>query len=264
VALLSESDIEEQQCLCKCGRRRCGCGCCDSFLRLMMKCQPTAIRDRQVMLAGLLWALCGLAMGMYDSIFTTYLQTDRREGGIGFNTDQIGTLLAVQGGTFFAWNFLFYRRVANYLGPLAASAVGTFLLGVYAFGVPSAHFIATTAPPEVLWVALIALIMLRATMGTTQGTAATQIINNSARADNRGAVNGFGQSIGAFARTVAPLIGGALYSLSMDYQEITGHQFLVFLVIGALFWVASIMALEMPKSLNAPRVEKDKKTKETG
>jgi hypothetical protein len=71
-------------------------------------------------------------------------------------------------------------------------------------------------------------------------------VNHSVSDEYLGAVNGFGQSCASLARAVGPAIGGALWSLSIQTQNV----FLNFLGVMALLVVSGVINRQLPASLD--------------
>jgi hypothetical protein len=140
------------------------------------------------------------------------------------------------------------------LGNLLSSVISQLLLASVFIGFPFGGVIsAHGASTWIVWAYMGTLITIRAAMGSTQGTSINLLINNSATTTNRGSINGFSQSVSCAARSVAPLLIGAIYSSSLEWTSFPGHAWCAYIVISAAFITGTFVVYQLPASLNTPK-----------
>jgi hypothetical protein len=72
------------------------------------------------------------------------------------------------------------------------------------------------------------------------------IVNHSVEDSDLGKVNGFGQTLAAISRSVGPALGGAMWSISLQYDFTFGNFILTALILLVCQWMNS----QMPSSLD--------------
>ena len=130
-------------------------------------------------------------------------------GGLNFDTSQIGTIFSLGGIFLFTYQLFLYARIERWLGPLRTFRWGIILSIPVFFVLPNVgllHRDAETYPNWMIWAATVACQCLR-TCGALQAFTSSFIMTaNSCPSHSRGSANGLTQSFGAASRMVWSLI----------------------------------------------------------
>ena len=69
---------------------------------------------RDVMLAVSTYGLCAMGYIVIDETIPLMLKLDRREGGLSYNSSEIGSLLAIGGMTMLIWTLVFLPKISHF------------------------------------------------------------------------------------------------------------------------------------------------------
>ena len=164
--------------------------------------------------------------------------------------DEIGLSLLFCGIVLLIYQVWFWPRVAAWLGPVKCFRNFLWLLIAGVLVLPLASVFAAMGMVEMEWI-MVMLAMALKIIGTATAFTSIQIlVSNAASRKERGWVNGMSQSCASLMRTGGPIIGGSLWSLSVQLSQYPFHQFLLFGVtalmgLGLYLWSACL-----PESLN--------------
>ena len=177
----------------------------------------------------------------YEDCYPLWLLTPRREGGMGFQVDEIGAVLSATAVFTVAYQFLVFpfiseRCPSHVLFPTSA--------GLSAVLMPVAVLIARMKPgAATTWACLIAHNIVYRCAVSNAYTACFCTINNSCATDARGAVNGFAMSVASAFKAVGPSLGASLYAYGLDRAPNGGVGVLaVFGGVGAALGVTALVA----------------------
>ena len=176
----------------------------------------------------------------YEDCYPLWLLTPRREGGMGFQVDEIGAVLSATAVFTVAYQFLIFafiseRCPSHVLFP-TSSAIAAVLM-------PVAVLIARMKPgAATTWAALIAHNIVYRCAVSNAYTACFCTINNSCATNARGAVNGFAMSVASAFKAVGPSLGASLYAYGLDKAPNGGVGVLaVFGGVGAALGVTALV-----------------------
>ncbi|XP_060579020.1 uncharacterized protein LOC132735994, partial [Ruditapes philippinarum] len=108
--------------------------------------------------------------------------------------------------------------------------------------------------PVSLWVLLLSTNTVMKLMVSCVFSGTSLLINNSVEPELAGQVNGLSMTITAIFRSLAPLVGGILYSWTVGYSsDAIGPPFdvsFVFMLFGPVYWIVAIIGVTIPSRLN--------------
>eukprot|EP01039_Chlorochromonas_danica_P000379 gene379-412_t len=226
------------------------------------------LRQKVVLLACGSYGMLAMAYIIYDETIPLFLKLDKTEGGLSFNSTEIGLMISISGGIMLFFNFFLLPHFA------AQSKRWLFEIGVLG-GVPmtfawpilaiiNTHFLSHlhshVSYYSILWPALILLSTIKNVFSCLCFTAVMIQVNHSVSEKYLGAVNGLGQSFAALARAVGPALGGALWSLSIQTENV----FVNFMVVSFVLVGCGIINRHLPLSLDQKYHDPLQETSEKG
>jgi MFS family permease len=200
------------------------------------------------------YGILAMAYILFDETIPLFLKLDLYSGGLGFTSAEIGFVISITGSimlvfTFFClpWFTKYSKQWMFELGIIGGAPM-TFAWPLLAL--LNTHVLTqihpTTVYYSILWPLLILIFVVKNIFSCLSFTAVMIQVNHSVSDEYLGAVNGFGQSCASLARAVGPAIGGALWSLSIQTQNV----FLNFLGVMALLVVSGVINRQLPASLD--------------
>lgn len=174
----------------------------------------------------------------YDQLFPVFLSTPRAErphsplffnGGFGYSTSQVGAILSMQGLLSLLAQFIYPPAVKRWGAELTYRFTMTLYPVVYLI-VPYLLFLPQGAPETIgIYIAVIIKILF----GTLAYPGNAILLTNTVESPLvLGRVNGAASSTAAGARTIGPVLGGALYAIGAKNG-----------VIGLAWWVIAALSL---------------------
>ena len=200
-----------------------------------------------------LYGMVALIFIIFDEIFSFFFEAAQEDQGLGYSSGKTGGFLAVTGVSLILFQLLIFPRLVEKVGVTRLfrwsllSAVPFFLL----FPVLS-NLERSDWPGELTTVMIGVGCFFRAMLGANVFTPVFILINGSAPQAALGAVNGFAQSQAALWRTVGPLIGGGVWSLSLGWSEdwAQHHHFAPYVVIAAVTVLTYGLSMLLRKKVN--------------
>lgn len=207
--------------------------------------------DSGVLMTALCYALLGFSTSVFLQIFPLWLLASERVGGLGFMSNQIGIINSVSGIYVIFFQLFLNPIISKALGLLGVFRVGIFVMAICSVLIPqtSAWF---SAQSWVIWIPLVLVVLVRASATQLAFTASMRLVNNSARPDSKGLINGFAQSFASLLRSVGPFIGTSVFawSLTNGLTWPLDHRF-VFYIVAGMTVVVMTVALLLPRRLNS-------------
>jgi hypothetical protein len=155
-------------------------------------------------------------------------------GGFGLESQRIGIIFTVFAMSSTMWQFLFFPRIARWLGVLRCLRIAILIFPFVFFVTP---FLSLIPDPTIRQVAVVGLLMVRGVGGTFAFPTTTIMLTNSAASlRNLGRLNGLSTSIAALGFAAGPAVGGALFSWGVK----RGYVLVPFWTLCVVALVASI------------------------
>jgi MFS family permease len=208
------------------------------------------IRENKLIIV-VVWGymMISLIFTMYDEVFPLWALTDTNAGGLGFMTNQIGTVFMLSGIYLVLFQLFIFKRLANRFGPAWCFNAGV-IFGTFGFVVYPNISRLSSASPFILWPILTLGACMRTTAGTMSFTSSNILINLVAP-KNAGKANGIAFSLAGIARALAPSLAGNLFA----WSEINGLPYpfnfhLVFLILSIACGITGLVSVLFAKTLN--------------
>ncbi|ORY91089.1 major facilitator superfamily domain-containing protein [Syncephalastrum racemosum] len=173
----------------------------------------------------LTYALFAYQAIFYDELFPIWTASDRENGGLGFQSDEIGTALAYSGIVTLVVQLLLLPRLTARFGLLRLLHFVLFSCIIlylsqgyvrYLYEMPLFN-----VPKGWVWAGLLLSLTIKTLCHTISFTACTILTNDVApRMDALGTVNGFSQCCASGMRAFGPASCGAIWSASLAAEAI--------------------------------------------
>eukprot|EP01095_Lingulamoeba_sp_RSL-Kostka_P007536 TRINITY_DN2412_c0_g1_i1.p1 TRINITY_DN2412_c0_g1~~TRINITY_DN2412_c0_g1_i1.p1 ORF type:complete len:644 (+),score=147.35 TRINITY_DN2412_c0_g1_i1:28-1959(+) len=195
----------------------------------------------------------------FDEVVPIFFATPIEQGGLHFNSIEIGIALGVAGISLAIFTFYFVPSITKRWGYLrvyqVSLIVDVFILGPF----PIVGYLATKK--LLLWPTIILILCMKQIFAALCFIPVMILVNNSVTPNNLGTINGIGQSVGSLARGIGPFAAGATYSFSLDL-DIPFNIFLVFVIISIMCIVAFCFSLIFPKDIDNSSLDNSEEIKD--
>ncbi|KAH6771570.1 zinc induced facilitator-like 1 [Perilla frutescens var. hirtella] len=178
----------------------------------------------------------------YTEIFSLWAESPRRLGGLGYTTEDVGTVLAISGLGLLVFQSSLYPIVEKIMGPVVLSRV----LGIVSIPLlTSYHYIAMLSGIALSIVLNIASL-LKNVLSISIVTGLFILQNRAVDQDQRGAANGMAMTFMSLFKAVGPAGGGILFSWAEKRQDaafLPGDQ-MVFFVLNVIEVIGVLMTFK--------------------
>eukprot|EP00732_Lithocolla_globosa_P003100 Lithocolla_globosa_v1_NODE_2325_length_2047_cov_13.879518.p1 type:complete len:515 gc:universal NODE_2325_length_2047_cov_13.879518:1838-294(-) len=214
------------------------------------------LRNASIWFAILSLAMISLITIVIDEVFPLWAVLEPPIG-LGFNSDDIGIVIAYGGGVLFLNQIFVYPAMQKRFGIRRLYAGTILFLCPTLIAMPFTAELAGKGKETSdvwLWVGILLITTFRFFFASFAFTAATVAINNSVFPINLGLMNGLGQTTASVSRAIGPFAAGTLWSFSL----ITGLPFpldhhLVFVLAGCLALLGSYLGYMLPYDIDFPK-----------
>ncbi|GJM88078.1 hypothetical protein PR202_ga04102 [Eleusine coracana subsp. coracana] len=136
----------------------------------------------------------------YTEVFSLWAESDKKYGGLGLSSENVGQVLAVTGASLLVYQLFMYPYINKVLGPIKASRFAAILCVPILFAYPYMTYLSEPGLSILLNIASV-------------------IKNNLAPQDQRGAANGLSMTGMSFFKAVAPAGAGIVFSWAQKRQH---------------------------------------------
>ncbi|KAK3139261.1 hypothetical protein QOZ80_5AG0380370 [Eleusine coracana subsp. coracana] len=151
----------------------------------------------------------------YTEVFSLWAESDKKYGGLGLSSENVGQVLAVTGASLLVYQLFMYPYINKVLGPIKASRFAAILCVPILFAYPYMTYLSEPGLSILLNIASVIKNNLAVTIIT--GTFLLQ--NNAVPQDQRGAANGLSMTGMSFFKAVAPAGAGIVFSWAQKRQH---------------------------------------------
>lgn len=213
-------------------------------------------KQRQVFVSTTLYGFGSFIVIIGNEVFTLWVVTSRADGGLNYNTQQIGTAIMFCGviGTFL--QLFLYPYAVDKLGVLKVHRWGAVLIALSSILIPNLPSMAGPDSPVLVLVLTVALLTLQALAATWYLVSTFVLISNSCYSHQLATVNGIGQTCASIGRLTGPYIGSVVFA----WSETNGlawpcNHYLVFYILAVLAAVSYQYSTLLPKSIQRRKRE---------
>jgi len=182
-------------------------------------------------------------------------------GGYGFSPARIGAIGSIAGFIVVIVNLVLVPRLLKKIGPVYAFRLAAIVYLPTVMFMPLLSLLApyyeTSTPVLIVFFALFILNILWRVMAlNTMFTSVFVLINNAVMPENRGKLNGFGQSLVAVTRCIGPTLGSSLFSWSLTNElSFPFNIYFTFIVMFVLHCVNIGLSWILPRATDKPKNE---------
>lgn len=170
---------------------------------------------------------------------------------MGFNTDEIGLLLTIQGVVVIVFQLGFFPPLTRRMGAVRVFQWGTLLSAVFFIVFPAAAYIMDFHDSYLTWLTLILVMTFKGVPDVMAFISVIMLVSNSSPPQHLGATNGIGQSGASLMRTVGPVAVGAMWTVSTRWT-FNLHQFTVFVIMAVVSLITFLLSLQFKTEHNLP------------
>ncbi|CAH3019912.1 unnamed protein product [Porites evermanni] len=241
----SNSEREKgESCLSGCQHYRC----CRIFHNSNL---GILLRNRNTLLAIGVYALYSAVIIGYDELFSLWAATQSKHGGLGFSTDQIGTVLLCVAAPVLVLQVWLFPKFERRLGAKRVFQFSCIVVGITIFSVCWTNTYHERS--KVLW-PLLLVILLPMKLTTGCGFSSTAIfVNNSVPNELLASVNGLGMTAAALCRAIAPVIVGSSFAWSISEGFKLGfplNEHFAFAILVIITVLSILLSCLLPEGLN--------------
>jgi MFS family permease len=192
-----------------------------------------------------------------DEIWPLWSMLPTPEGGLGFETTDIGLVQALCGFCAVLIQLLLFQFIVKKIGKLGALRLGLLSQSLMVATPQIALLIPLGKVP--LWAMLVGFAIVRAFWSSLAFTSMFILISNSAPPGRSGMANGLSHSITNVSRIITPVIAGPLFA----WTARNGLPFpldmnLPFIIMTLLMIIGAAITLFLPKTINEPKSENNR------
>ncbi|XP_060064583.1 uncharacterized protein LOC132544938 [Ylistrum balloti] len=215
----------------------------------------TLFRMGDVRQAVMVYTVFSFGMIGFEEIFTVWASTEHRFDGLNYAPDRIGAVIGISSLPLLVLNLFLFPFLAHKFGLKKTFAGCTLVLMVVVTVMPMLHLLQNQ--DTVLMVLVVMILLPQKLLTACCFSASSLFVNNSAPPNRAGAVNGIAMTMTAFARSLAPAVGGSIFAWSIGYgAEKLGPPFdvnLSFFFFGFVLWMMVVYSIFINDKLNTQK-----------
>ncbi|XP_021371667.1 protein ZINC INDUCED FACILITATOR-LIKE 1-like isoform X2 [Mizuhopecten yessoensis] len=227
-------------------------GCCSVIKNTNL---VTLFRMGDVRQAVMVYSVFSFGVIGFEEIFTVWASTEQRFDGLNYAPDKIGAVIGISSIPLLVFNLFLFPFLARTFGLKKTFAGCTLVLMLAITVMPMLHLLQNQ--DTVLMVMVILILLPQKLITACCFSASSLFVNNSAPPNRAGAVNGIAMTMTAFARSLAPAVGGSIFAWSVGYgAEKLGPPFdvnLSFFFFGFVLWTMTIYSFFISDKLNVQK-----------
>ncbi|KAJ3131443.1 hypothetical protein HK100_006347 [Physocladia obscura] len=160
--------------------------------------------DKKARQAIIAYSLLAFQNIILDEVFSLWIVTPTRDGGLGYDSAQVGVVLSIIGTLALYLQLVVYPYLSWHYSPLTLFRTGAIL-----YIIPYATY------PVLSGIINPAFENKTIFCNVLTYTSIFILINNTATGENLGLVNGVAQTSASFVRSIGPALGGILWAWSI-------------------------------------------------
>jgi MFS family permease len=200
-------------------------------------------RNRLIIRCVVIFSMLCFVTSARDETIPLLAMTDVSSGGYGFDTAEIGGILALM-GVFMLISQVIYFFTVRRFGPLVCFRGGLAVYAPTMVAWPLLSYM-SRGQPEFLWPLLVLTSFLSSVANSFVFTSANVMMNTAAGAGKSGRVNGIASGVCSLLSACAPFVSSPAFSWSANH-DIT---WIVFAVCGVCTGLMELLTIGIPKTL---------------
>ena len=237
----------------------------DSHMQSVSTNLAYLLRQRHIFITTTLYGASSFVVIIGNEIFTLWVVTSIADGGLGYDTQQIGTAIMICGIAGTVLQLTVYPLAVEKLGVLAVHRYGGLIFALSCVILPMLSLGAEHRSAAVTMSLVVITLTLQALAATWYLVSTFVLISNSCYSHQLATVNGIGQTCASIGRLTGPYLGSVLFAWSeMNGLNWPFNQYLVFYLLSLLVFLIYHYSLLLPKSLQRRKREPKLRTWEEG
>jgi len=213
--------------------------------------EESVFSNAQAMASTIVYGLVAFTWVINDEVFPLFCASDERHGGMDFTSSQIGLALGWSGVVLITYQLTIFTWMANRFGLITLFRTSALMACVIFLITPVSGLVRKISD-KLGWAVLLTALLARTIAGCGCFTCVMVLVNNSASsASQRGKVNGVGQTFASLARGLGPAIAGTLWSVSVRFYKVPGHQWLPFILASAGAFMCWLLSFRLSPSIES-------------
>ncbi|KAJ1816735.1 hypothetical protein LPJ60_005183 [Coemansia sp. RSA 2675] len=193
-------------------------------------------------------AMSSLIVSMSDQVYPIFAATGRSDGGLGFDSREIGYSLAISGLAVFYLQLAVYPRMERRYGALGCYRRGLLVLVPYLVAMP---WVSMVGRKGVVWPLLVGLLLVKVAGQVLMFTSINLLtVNLAPTREDLGFMNGVQQVAMSATRMLGPLMGGIAWSWSQRMSGYPLNAHFVWILSAVLAGWSLFLARNVPDSVN--------------
>ncbi|KAG2378528.1 hypothetical protein C9374_008167 [Naegleria lovaniensis] len=204
-----------------------------------------------------LYMLLGAKQVMFDECLPLLAVMPIDKGGMGMSSYQLGLV-----GGFLGFIIIFHQVFIAHHVIKRFSALYCYRASLFA------DVILSLITPEIIWlvvddnspawrvilfwITLILLLLLRQVANGYSFLGTFLFTNNSVSKKNYGKLNGTAQSMVALSRMISPVVGGAIFAISVSSSFVLGHRVIFYIIAGTSVFMF-VFSFVLNAKINKPK-----------
>ncbi|WZZ91371.1 protein ZINC INDUCED FACILITATOR-LIKE 1-like isoform X1 [Brassica napus] len=178
----------------------------------------------------------------YTEIFSLWANSPRKNGGLGYSSADVGSVLAFSGFGLLIFQLSLYSYAERLLGPTMVTRIS----GSLALVLLSTYPLIAKLSGLALTLALNCASVAKNVLATSAITGLFILQNRAVRQDQRGAANGIAMTAMSLFKAIGPAAAGIIYSWSekrLDAAFLPGTQ-MVFFILNVVLALGVVMTFK--------------------
>jgi len=212
------------------------------------------MRQKQIVVSTTLYGFSSFVVVIGNEIFTLWVVTSRADGGLGYNTQQIGVAVMICGVIGTLLQLTLFPYASDRLGTLGVHRYGGLMFAVNSLFIPCIPYI--SSDPTVTMIIVVLALTMQSVAATWYLISTFVLISNSCYSHQLATVNGIGQTCASLGRLSGPYLGSVLFAWSeTNGMEWPFNQYLVYYLLALLCVLIYQYSFLLPKSIQRRKRE---------
>uniref|UniRef100_A0A7S3HCF8 Major facilitator superfamily (MFS) profile domain-containing protein n=1 Tax=Spumella elongata TaxID=89044 RepID=A0A7S3HCF8_9STRA len=212
------------------------------------------MRQKQIVVSTTLYGFSSFVVVIGNEIFTLWVVTSRADGGLSYNTQQIGVAVMICGVIGTLLQLTLFPYASDRLGTLGVHRYGGLMFAANSLFIPCIPYISSN--PTITMIIVVLALTMQSVAATWYLISTFVLISNSCYSHQLATVNGIGQTCASLGRLSGPYLGSVLFAWSeTNGMEWPFNQYLVYYLLALLCVLIYQYSFLLPKSIQRRKRE---------
>eukprot|EP01032_Pedospumella_encystans_P011350 gene11350-13201_t len=212
------------------------------------------MRQKQIVVSTTLYGFSSFVVVIGNEIFTLWVVTSRADGGLSYNTQQIGVAVMICGVIGTLLQLTLFPYASDRLGTLGVHRYGGLMFAANSLFIPCIPYISSNT--TITMIIVVLALTMQSVAATWYLISTFVLISNSCYSHQLATVNGIGQTCASLGRLSGPYLGSVLFAWSeTNGMEWPFNQYLVYYLLALLCLLIYQYSFLLPKSIQRRKRE---------